>query len=76
MPTKIVNNLKDLIDTCLSYFDGQIKIIDGFNVLDIDGCPDMVCDGLVIKVNDLALREDLGMTAKGPKWAFAYKSNP
>lgn len=73
MPTKIVNNLKDLIDTCLSYFDGQIKIIDGFNVLDIDGYPDMVCDGLVIKVNDLALREDLGMTAKGPKWAFAYK---
>lgn len=73
MPTKVVNNLQDLIDTCTSYFDGKIKIRDGFNVLDIDGYPDMVCDGLVIKVNDLALREDLGMTAKGPKWAFAYK---
>lgn len=73
MPTKIVNNLKDLIDTCTSYYDGKIKIKDGFNVLDIEGYPDMVCDGLVIKVNDLALREDLGMTAKGPKWAFAYK---
>jgi DNA ligase (NAD+) len=73
MPTKVVNNLKDLIDTCISYFDGNVKIKDGFNVLDIKDYPDMVCDGLVIKVNDLALREDLGMTAKGPKWAFAYK---
>lgn len=73
MPTKVVNNLKDLIETCTSYFDGNIKIKDGFNVLDIQDYPDMVCDGLVIKVNNLALREDLGMTAKGPKWAFAYK---
>lgn len=75
MPTKVVNNLKDLIDTCIS-FDGKIKVKDGFNVLDMEGYPDMVCDGLVIKVNDLALREELGMTAKGPKWAFAYKFKP
>jgi len=70
MPTKIINNLKDLIDTCTSYYDGNIKIKDGFNVLSMKGYPDIVCDGLVIKVNDLALREDLGMTSKGPKWAF------
>ena len=30
-------------------------------------------DGLVIKVNDLALREKLGTTAKSPRWAIAFK---
>ncbi|MEA1909607.1 MAG: NAD-dependent DNA ligase LigA [Patescibacteria group bacterium] len=30
-------------------------------------------DGIVIKVNDLALREKLGETAKSPRWAIAYK---
>ncbi len=73
MPTSVVDNLQDLIDVCLSYYDRQIVVKDGFNVLDISGYPDMVCDGLVIKVNDLSLREDLGMTSKGPKWAFAFK---
>ena len=33
-------------------------------------------DGAVIKVNDLALREELGTTAKFPKWAAAYKYPP
>ncbi|MCH5153001.1 MAG: NAD-dependent DNA ligase LigA [Clostridiales bacterium] len=30
-------------------------------------------DGVVIKVNDFALREELGYTDKFPKWAVAYK---
>ena len=30
-------------------------------------------DGVVIKVNDLALRERLGATAKFPRWATAFK---
>ena len=33
-------------------------------------------DGAVIKVNDLALREALGATAKFPRWAAAYKYPP
>jgi len=30
-------------------------------------------DGVVIKVNDLSLHEEIGYTAKSPKWAIAYK---
>ena len=34
---------------------------------------DFLIDGVVIKVNDFALREELGYTDKFPKWAVAYK---
>ncbi|SES89854.1 DNA ligase (NAD+) [Natronincola peptidivorans] len=34
---------------------------------------DFLTDGLVIKVNDLTLREKLGYTQKFPRWAIAYK---
>jgi DNA ligase (NAD+) len=30
-------------------------------------------DGIVIKVDDLRLREEMGNTAKSPRWAIAYK---
>jgi len=30
-------------------------------------------DGIVIKVNDYAQQEDLGFTAKNPRWAISYK---
>lgn len=47
-----------------------LSINDNREMLDCD------IDGAVIKVNELALREKLGATAKFPKWAAAYKYPP
>ena len=33
-------------------------------------------DGIVVKLDDLAAREELGATARHPRWAFAYKFAP
>ncbi len=33
-------------------------------------------DGIVVKVDDLAARQELGLTSHHPRWAFAYKFPP
>jgi DNA ligase (NAD+) len=37
---------------------------------------DFEVDGVVVKVDDLAHREELGYTSKSPRWAIAYKFPP
>ena len=37
---------------------------------------DYPIDGIVFKVNDLKLRDEIGFTEKFPKWALAYKFKP
>lgn len=34
---------------------------------------DYETDGMVVKVNEIALWDELGVTAKSPRWAIAYK---
>jgi len=53
-------DIQEAIDYCKSW-KNQKKILN------------YEIDGMVIKVNQLALREELGSTSKSPRWAIAYK---
>jgi DNA ligase (NAD+) len=55
----------------LKSFDDVQKYIDAWEVKR-EKLPYEI-DGIVIKVNDVALQEELGYTAKAPRWAIAYK---
>lgn len=51
--------------------DAVIKYCNGFEEKR-DGLPYEI-DGMVIKVNDFALQDKMGMTSHHPRWAIAYK---
>ena len=50
------------------------RVIDGINENRGELTYDI--DGAVVKVNDLSFRDQLGATAKFPRWAAAYKYPP
>lgn len=63
-------NISDAIKVCknvdevmayIAYWDTERKNLP------------VATDGIVLKVNDLATQEELGYTAKTPRWAIAYK---
>lgn len=61
------------------YFrSGDIEEIIGFirEIGEKRGELDFPIDGAVVKVNDFAQREELGSTAKFPRWAEAFKYPP
>ena len=62
-PYSLLCGIKDVVEQVWNINDNREKLS-----CDIDGA--------VIKVNDLALRERLGATAKFPRWAAAYKYPP
>jgi DNA ligase (NAD+) len=57
---KICKNIREVIDYCSAFEAGR------------DDLPYEI-DGMVIKVNDIALQEKLGMTTHHPRWAIAFK---
>ncbi len=63
---KIIPHVR-LCKTIKEVMDEIKKWREKRNELDFD------VDGLVIKVDDLRLREKLGATIKSPRWAIAYK---
>lgn len=67
------NNFEDIKKICSSKLNGLIKQIEGFNVLETSELPAYLCDGLVLKVNSLSKRKELGFTSKGPRYSLAYK---
>ncbi|WP_225335616.1 NAD-dependent DNA ligase LigA [Halomicrobium urmianum] len=52
------------VDAAVDYRDRQLEARDDLNY---------EIDGVVVKVDDLDACEELGWTARAPRWAFAYK---
>ena len=63
IPFKVLSDPAEIMDAVMDLNENREEL-----TCDIDGA--------VIKVNDLAFRQQLGATAKFPKWAVAYKYPP
>ncbi len=60
---RLVKNIKEVIDYLHEWDEKRFTL-------------DYATDGVVIKVNDIAIQKDLGYTARAPKWATAFKFPP
>ena len=57
---KVCHNLEEVMEY-IAYWDVERKNLP------------IATDGIVLKVNNIAQQEELGYTAKSPRWAIAYK---
>ncbi len=57
---KLCRNIEEVFDYVVFWKDKRDSL-------------DFEVDGLVIKVDDFALREEIGFTTKSPRWAIAFK---
>ncbi|MGM0409432.1 MAG: NAD-dependent DNA ligase LigA [Bacillota bacterium] len=57
---KKAENIEEVIEICNEWVEKRDEI-------------EHEIDGMVVKVNDFSLREDLGSTSKSPRWAIAFK---
>jgi len=57
---KVLTGIQPVIDYCVQFESGR------------DNLPYEI-DGMVIKVNDFALQDKMGMTTHHPRWAIAFK---
>ena len=57
---KVCHNLEEVMEY-IAYWDVERKNLP------------VATDGIVLKVNNIAQQEELGYTAKSPRWAIAYK---
>lgn len=60
---EICKNIEEVIEYIKKWEDKRFEL-------------DYATDGVVIKVNNLALQEELGFTSRAPKWATAFKFPP
>ena len=60
---RLVKNIKEVIEYLREWDEKRFTL-------------DYATDGVVIKVNDIAIQKDLGFTARAPKWATAFKFPP
>ncbi|HEY3346775.1 MAG TPA: NAD-dependent DNA ligase LigA, partial [Nitrospirota bacterium] len=57
---QVCRNIGEVVDYCNHWEDKRDSL-------------DYEIDGMVVKVNQLRLRDELGATSKSPRWAISYK---